>query len=169
VIGGPDLTYNGGERDAFIAKVSASGASLVYAGYIGGSGGDFGYGIAVDGTGNAYVVGFTYSDQTIFPVTLGPDLTYNGGDRDAFVAKMSDSGTALVYAGYIGGSGIDFGCGIAVDGAGNAYVTGITNSDQTSFPVTIGPDLTYNGGWDAFVAKVSIMWVRYLPLVVSGN
>ncbi len=53
----------------------------------------------------------------------GPDLTYNG-DRDAFVAKVNASGTALVYCGYIGGSGTDYGYGIAVDGSGNAYVTG---------------------------------------------
>jgi hypothetical protein len=153
VIGGPGLSFGGG-TDAFVAKVSPSGAALVYAGYIGGSGGDCGWRIAVDGAANAYVAGGTGSDQTTFPVTGGPDPTHNGGD-DAFVAKVSASGTALVYAGYIGGSYYDFGLGIAVDGAGNAYVTGWTGSPQDSFPVTGGPDLTHNGGWDAFVAKVS--------------
>jgi pimeloyl-ACP methyl ester carboxylesterase len=59
-----------------------------------------------------------------------------------------------VYCGYIGGSGDEYGLGIAVDGAGNAYVVGNTDSDGMSFPVTVGPDLTYNGGGDAFVAKV---------------
>jgi len=168
---GPDLTYNGGEKDAFVAKVSATGAALVYAGYIGGVGGDFGYDIAVDGVDNAYVVGFTSSDQTTFPVTHGPDSTYNGGGNDTFVAKVNASGAALIYAGYIGGSGTDYGIGIAVDGAGNAYVTGTTNSTQDSFPVNGGPDLTYNGGlWDAFVAEVSIVpWIFYLPLALNGN
>ena len=155
---GPDLTYNGDPRDTFVAKVKADGMGLVYAGYIGGSGNDRGRGIAVDSAGNAYVTGFTNSTQATFPVTVGPDLTYNGGDYDVFVAKVKADGTGLAYSGYIGGTGSDelgFGSGIAVDTAGNAYVTGYTDSTQATFPVTVGPDLTYNGGGsDAFVAKV---------------
>jgi hypothetical protein len=155
VSGGPDLTYNGGNfYDAFVAKVNASGTALTYCGYIGGGGDEKGYGIAVDGSGNAYVTGYTTSDQTTFPVTGGPDLTFNG-NRDAFVAKVNASGTALVYCGYIGGSGDDYGLGIAIDGGGNAYVTGCTTSTQATFPITVGPDLTLNGDYDAFVAKVN--------------
>ncbi len=154
---GPDLTFNGGgfTSDAFVAKVNAAGTALVYAGYIGGSGFDYGIGIAVDGSGNAYVTGITTSTEAAFPVTVGPDLTYNGGSFDGFVAKVNTGGTALVYAGYIGGSSFDVGSGIAVDGAGNAYVTGHTNSTEATFPGTVGPDLTYDGGVDAFVAKVN--------------
>ncbi len=150
---GPDLTFNG-VRDAFVAKVNDSGTALVYAGYIGGAGWDIGIGIAVDGTGAAYVTGWTDSSQASFPVAMGPDLTFNG-DRDAFVAKVNASGTALEYAGYIGGAGRDEGAGIAVDAAGNAYVTGVTASSEASFPVTVGPDVTLNGQEDAFVAKVN--------------
>jgi len=150
---GPDLTYNGG-NDAFVAKINAAGTALLYCGYIGGSGDEEGMGIAVDSSGNAYVVGETTSTEATFPVTVGPDLTFNGGN-DAFVAKVNAAGTALVYCGYIGGGGTDFGFGIAVDGSGNAYVTGQTNSTQATFPVTVGPDLTSNGGFDAFVAKVN--------------
>ena len=150
--GGPDLTSNGAE-DAFVAKVSASGTSLVYCGYIGGFGADYGSAIAVDGSGNAYVTGYTNSGEAAFPETGGPDLTYNG-NIDAFAAKVNASGTALDYCGYIGGSGADYGRGIAVDGAGYAYVTGGTDSAEASFPVTAGPDLTFNGVADAFVAKV---------------
>jgi hypothetical protein len=153
VKGGPDLSYNGG-GDAFVAKVRADGTGLVYAGYIGGIDGDGGSGIAVDGAGNAYVVGSTSSIEVNFPVKRGPDLTHNGVD-DAFVAKVRADGTSLVYAGYIGGSRVDVGNGIAVDAVGNAYVTGYTNSTEASFPVKGGPDLTHNGGWDAFVAKVT--------------
>ncbi len=150
---GPDLTSNG-LSDAFVAKVNAAGTALVYCGYIGGSNDDQGNGIAVDGSGNAYVTGFTASTQATFPVTVGPDLTSNGLD-DAFVAKVNAGGTALAYCGYIGGSGVDQGNGIAVDGTGNAYVTGITASTQATFPVTVGPDLTYNGGGvDAFVVRI---------------
>lgn len=153
---GPDLTYNGGTTDAFTAKVNAAGTALDYAGYIGGVADEVGSGVAVDTTGNAYVSGYTGSSQASFPVTGGPDVTYNGGPHDAFVAKVTATGAALDYAGYIGGSGDDFGNAITVDGTGNAYATGSTNSTQTTFPVTLGPDLTYNGGpFDAFVAKVS--------------
>jgi hypothetical protein len=153
---GPDLTYNGGVRDAFVAKVNAPGTALLYCGYIGGSGDDVGYGIAVDSSGNAYVTGRTNSSEATFPVTVGPDLTYNGGLFDAVVAKVNAAGTALLYCGYIGGSGDDFGFGIAVDSSGNAYVTGWTTSTEATFPVTVGPDLTSNGGPnDAFVAKIA--------------
>ena len=154
---GPDLEYNGGGGDAFVAKVRADGRGLVYCGYIGGSGDDRGNGIAVDEAGNAYVIGYTDSSETqSFPVTVGPDLTYNGGYVDAFVAKVGADGTGLVYCGYIGGSERDYGRGVAVDGAGNAYVTGYTWSSEASFPVTVGPDLTHNTYHDAFVAKVAV-------------
>ena len=152
---GPDLTFNGGFRDVFVAKVNADGAALAYAGYIGGTESDRGQGIAVDAAGNAYVTGFTDSPEASFPVTVGPDLTFSGAD-DAFVAKVNADGTALAYAGYIGGTAFDQGQGIAVDAAGNAYVIGLTDSPEASFPVTVGPDLTFNGGFrDAFVAKVN--------------
>ncbi len=152
---GPDLTFNGG-YDAFVAKVKADGSGLVYCGYIGGSEVEFGLGIAVDASGNAYVTGFTYSDQTTFPVTGGPDLTFNGGGYDAFVGEVKADGSGLTYAGYIGGGAADSGTAIAVDSGGNAYITGVTLSDQTTFPATGGPDLSYNGGnGDAFVAKVA--------------
>lgn len=161
---GPDLTYNGGPEgsawDAFVAKVKADGTGLVYAGYIGGSGYDGAKAIALDGVGSAYVTGETYSDEATFPVTVGPDLTYNGGHADAFVAKVKEDGTGLAYAGYIGGSPVgystagDYGLGIAVDAAGSAHVVGMTNSPESTFPVRGGPDLTHNGYDDTFVAKV---------------
>ena len=150
---GPDLTFNGG-TDAFVAKVDSSGTGLVYCGYIGGSNGDIGLGIAVDGSGSVYVTGNTSSNQSTFPVLVGPDLTHNGGG-DAFVAKVDSSGTGLIYCGYIGGSGNDGANGIAVDVSGNAYVTGTTDSTESTFPETVGPDLTYNGGGDTYVAKVN--------------
>ncbi len=151
---GPDLTFNGGSEDAFIAKVAPDGTGLVYCGYIGGSAADGALKIAVDASGSAYVAGYTNSDESTFPVVTGPDLTYNGYP-DAFVAKVDPAGTTLVYCGYIGGEWLDTAMGIAVDGLGNAYVSGATASDQKTFPVKAGPDLTFNGQtYDAFVAKV---------------
>lgn len=152
---GPDLTYNGG-ADAFVAKVNALGTSLVYCGYVGGSATEIGLGVAVDAAGRACLTGIAGSDETTFPVEAGPDLTYNGGDSDAFVAVVNAQGTRLVSCGYIGGSGRDEGHGIAVDVTGNAYVTGATSSTEADFPVRVGPDPTYNGGSsDAFVAKLA--------------
>jgi hypothetical protein len=154
VLYGPDLTYNGGSTDAFVAKVNPSGTAFLYCGYIGGSGDDSANGIAVDGSGNAYVTGETNSTQITFPVLYGPDMSHNGS-TDAFVAKVNPLGTTLLYCGYIGGSSGDNGRGIAVDGSGNAYVTGDTSSIQPTFPALSGPDLTHNGSTDAFVAKVN--------------
>jgi len=159
---GPDLTFNGGNIDAFVAKLDSTGTAFLYCGYIGGSGSETGYGIAVDGSGNAYITGHTDSTQATFPVLFGPDLTYNGDDSDAFVAKVNSTGTALLYCGYIGGSDIDTSYGIAVDSYGNAYVTGETESTQATFPVTVGPDLTYNTWGDVFVAKVDSMGTALL-------
>jgi hypothetical protein len=147
-----DTTYNGG-GDVFVAKLAPSGGALTYATYLGGSGGDHGYGIAVDGSGSAYVTGQTSSAN--FPTTAGAfDTTYNSG-TDAFVAKLAPSGGALTYATYLGGSGYDVGQGIAVDGAGGAYVAGSAGS--ANFPTTAGAfDTTYNeGSRDAFVAKLA--------------
>jgi hypothetical protein len=149
---GPDLTHNGG-IDAFVAKVNSAGTDLVYCGYIGGSGDDTCLGIAVDDSGNAYVSGETYSSQTTFPVKVGPDLTYNGGGADAFIARVNASGTELDYCGYIGGSGGETASGIAIDSAGSIYVSGHTSSSATTFPVKVGPSLIYTGG--GYVAKVA--------------
>jgi len=178
---GPDLTHNGG-YDAFVAKLNANGTGLLYCGYIGGSENDYGLGIAVDGDGNSYVTGNAYSDEATFPVTVGPDLTFNGS-VDVFAARVDATGTGLNYCGYIGGSGYDRGNGIAVDGDGNAYVTGRTESDEATFPVTVGPDLTFNGFYDAFVVKVNangtgLLYCGYIGgsdydncygIVVDGN
>ncbi len=138
IAGTSTIVYNQG--DVFVAKVTASGSGLAYYRTIAGSGNDLGYAVAVDGAGNAYVAG--QATSTDLPVTVGPDLMPNG-NTDAFVAKVNASGSALVYCGYLGGSGIEEARGIAVDILGNAYVTGSTGSDQTTFPEYRGPGLTY--------------------------
>jgi len=152
---GPDLAYNGGPSDAYVAKVNAAGTVLSYCGFIGGADNDKGTAIAADTSGNAYVVGLTASVETSFPVTGGPDLYYGGGTYDAFVAKVNAAGTGLSYCGYIGGLDEDQCQGIVVDESGNAYVTGYTKSTPPNFPAKVGPDLSYNGAADAFVAKVN--------------
>ena len=138
----------GGNWDAFVLKLNAAGSTLAYSTYIGGNAGDFGFGIAVDASGNAYVVGCTFSAN--FP-TFNPYQAAIGGNLDAFVLKLNAAGSALVYSTYLGGSGEDHGDGIAVDASGNAYVVGSTPS--TDFP-TFSPFQANNGGgWDAIVLK----------------
>ncbi len=139
---GPDLTFNG-QVDAFVAKISSSGEEIIYCGYIGGEGEDVATAIAVDSAGFAYLTGYSGSTEITFPVTFGPDLEYNGGFYDAFVAKVSAAGNYLVYCGYLGGSGYEAGLGLSVDSWGCAYVTGFTSSNQESFPVKEGPELTF--------------------------
>ncbi|MGE5397654.1 MAG: SBBP repeat-containing protein [Chitinophagales bacterium] len=141
-----------GNQDAFLVRVNANGNALDYSGYIGGSGYDIGNSIAVEDSGRAYVTGETLSSD--FPVTNnGPDNTYNGGNSDGFVARVNDDGSALEYCGYIGGSSTDSCHGIAVDGNGQAYITGETLSSD--FPITYWPDGVYKGGYsDAFVSRV---------------
>ena len=131
-----------------VTEFNATGSGLVFSTYLGGSGQDIGWGIAVDSRGSAYVVGSTASHN--FPtVSL---LQKRGGAVDAFISKLNPAGSALVYSTYLGGTGEDDGFGIAVDSAGNSYVTGATNS--TGFP-TKNPLLVAKApGYDAFVAKI---------------
>lgn len=146
-------------------------AVLVYAGYIGGLGGDFGRAIAVDSDGNAYVTGLTDAigpafTPASFPVTVGPDLTHNGY-IDAFVAQVKANGRRLIYAGYIGGDGGDESNAIAADEDGNIYVTGLTVSTEASFPLVTGPALTLVGDGAAFVAKIGQTGTPAPPVIPS--
>ncbi|WP_196305245.1 DUF7948 domain-containing protein [Metabacillus sediminilitoris] len=148
-----DTTYNGGPFDAFVTKLNPTGSALVYSTYLGGSSDDQGTDIFVDAEGNAYVTGFTQSPD--FPTTSGAfDTTFNGGS-DAFVTKLNSTGSApLLYSTYLGGNTGEQAFAIAVDAAGNAYVTGFTISED--YPTTSGAfDTSYNGFSDAFVAKIS--------------
>jgi hypothetical protein len=142
-----------GTNDAFVAKLNATGTAWIYTTYLGGSGNDHGLDIAVDAEGNAYVTGLTTGN---FP-TVNPLQGNSRGGFDAFVAKLNATGSALVYSTHLGGSrdegGFDFNQDIAVDGEGNVYVTGRTNS--TDFPIASPLQPTNRGGYDAFVAKIN--------------
>ena len=151
--GAYDESYNGGTSDAFVAKLNTSGSALVYATYLGGSGEEYGNGIDIDTGGKVYVIGDTNS--TDFPVTTGGfDTSFNGGNSDAFVIKLSSDGSALSYATYIGGNSPDFGNDIAINSTGGVFVTGTTNSNN--FPITPwGFDVSYNGYTDVYLLKLN--------------
>ena len=150
-----DTTYEGG--DAFVTKLNPSGTGLVYSTFVGGRWADDARGIALDGVGNAYVTGRTYSSN--FPTTPGAfDTTFNGktGNTppDAYVTKINAAGSSLIYSTFIGGKAYDIGWAIVVDVDGSAYVVGRT--DSSAYPVTAdGFDTSYNGNADAFLTRLN--------------
>ena len=148
-----DKTHNANGPDAFVAKLNAAGSGLVYSTYLGGSGTDVGNSVAIDGGGSAYVTGYTTS--TNFPVTRGAFQTAAPASDNAFVTKLNSGGTGLQYSTYLGGSGRDDGTSIAVNGAGEVYLTG--NTSSADFPTIAwnAYDDTYNGGGDAFLLKLT--------------
>jgi hypothetical protein len=139
----------GGGGDAFVTKLNASGSALVYSTYLGGTGPDSATGIALDGSGDAYVTGDTVSNN--FPTTPGSSQPVKGAE-EGFVSELNPNGSALVYSTYLGGSAETYANGIAVDRSGNAYVTGWTPSGN--FPTTPGAFATGSAG-GAFVAKLN--------------
>ena len=142
-------TYGGGPNDAYVAKVNPAGSALVYSTFLGGTGAETGLGIAVDVAGDAYVTGLTSSPN--FLVVSALQTSFGGGVCDGFVTKLDSTGAA-VYSTYLGGSGFDVGYGIAADAAGNAFVTGLTESPDFPTVTPVQPSLV--GGQDAFVAKI---------------
>jgi MYXO-CTERM domain-containing protein len=151
-----DTTVAG--TDAFVVKVAPDGSTLEYATFLGGSTTEFGYGIAVDATGAAYVGGSTLSQD--FPVRNAVQSS-NAGNFDGFVSKLTPAGDALVYSTYLGGSYADELYGVAVDAKGAVYVSGWTGS--TDFPTANAVQPTFGGGtWESFVAKIG-----NAPLIVD--
>src|SRR5262249_33156845 len=148
----PLQANKGSGADAFVARLSADGSTLLFSTYLGGNGDDFSNGIAVDPTtGDALITGATLS--TNFP-TANPRQRNKSGDYDAFVARLSADGSTLVFSTYLGGSAADFSNGIAVDPTtGEALIAGTTTS--ANFP-TANPLQPRNAGdYDAFVARLS--------------
>ncbi|MDP9114749.1 MAG: SBBP repeat-containing protein [Acidobacteriota bacterium] len=153
-VAGAIQPVNRGAQDAFIAKLSPSGGALSYSTYLGGSGAtgsEQANGIAVDGSGNAYVAGVTNS--TDFPVTAGVLQTQFKGVSDAFAAKLNPSGSALVYSTYLGGSDLDWGSAIGIDGSGDAYIAGYSSSGD--FPQSNPTQAGFGGLYDAFVSELN--------------
>ncbi|MDQ6910002.1 MAG: SBBP repeat-containing protein, partial [Actinomycetota bacterium] len=145
------------DPDAFVAKITPSGADLVYSTFLGGTGPDNALAVAVDGQGAAYVTGETQSRDfpTANPLQSEPNGV--GGSSltatDVFVTKVNPDGSGLGYSTYLGGGGSEKGAGIAVDRDGSAYVTG--NTGSANFPVVRPVQANKNGDTDAFVSRLS--------------
>ena len=168
---------NAGSVDAFITKINKGGASFAFSTYLGGTGDDRAWGVAIDQALNVYVTGSTLTPCTpasttttmcnptdTFPTTSGAFQPYNTsespGYSDVFVTKLNYPGTALVYSTLLGGALSDSPAGIAVDSSGNAYITGYTES--SNFPTANAVQASYTGGTcggkpcpDAFIAEVN--------------
>src|SRR5690606_518382 len=134
--------------DAFAARLSPDGATLVYGTFLGGVERDFAYGVAVDASGAATVAGSTRSAD--FPTTAGAYDPSHHGQADAFVAHLAVGGGALAYSTFLGGSDYDHAQAVTLGADGAATVTGSTFG--AGFPTTPGAyDPSHNGGNDAFV------------------
>lgn len=163
--GAYQTTLNGELQDVTVTKISAGGATLAWSTYLGGTGGDLAFGIAVDASGNVTITGSSSSSD--YPTTAGAyDQTLNGS-YDIIVTQLNPTGTALNWSTFVGGSGNDVRGYLAIDPGGNFCVTGYTGSPD--FPTTPGAhDTTYNGdSTDVFVFKLSaggssLSWSSFL-------
>jgi hypothetical protein len=162
IAGSPPISAYHGSGDAYVVKLNTSGTELVYGTFLGGIGYDDGHGIDVDGTGDAYITGYT--DSGGFPMYGQPYQDHIRGGTDAFVAKLNPAGNSFVWSTFLGGSGDDFGHSIAVDDLGNSYVTGSTTSSD--FPL-VNAIAGIPGGSNAFAVKLdtaghSLVWSTIL-------
>ncbi len=155
--GAYDTSHNGGV-DTFVSKLDTDLSTLISSTFIGGSDEDWPYSssrpysLAADSAGNVYVTGWT--NCVDYPTTAGAyDTSHNGG-VDAFVSKFDAGLGALMASTFIGGSGDEYACSLAIESTGNIYVAGWTSS--IDYPTTIGAyDTSHNGGWiDAFLSKL---------------
>ncbi len=155
--------------EAFITKLNASGSGLLFSTFLGGSGDDVGNGIALDGSGNIYVAGYTTSPNfpAVNAVQSAPSATENC--TNAFVTKINPAVPSYVFSTYLGGSKCDRANGVALDGAANVYVTGSTTSSDfltaSAFQAAIGDE--FSG--DAFVTKLSTTGSMGYSTYLGGN
>ena len=139
----------GGKRDVFITKLDPTGTELLYTTYLGGKKNDEGYAVKVTDSGQAYLTGYTRSRD--FPLTPSAWQSRSGGGDEAFIAKLSADGTALEYATYLGGEGLDHAKDIALDASGQVFIAGMTKSPD--FPTQNAWQAHKAGAQDAFIAK----------------
>lgn len=159
-----DTTHNG-TVDGFALQLTNNGRSLVYSTFLGGNQADWGEDVAVDGCGQVWVTGRTWS--TDYPTTPDAFATTLSGERNAFITRLAATGTAVHYSSYLGGSDWDHGLALAADALGRVWITGETRS--TDFPTTTNAfDETPNGDYDIFVTNFDLRQAPTLTLTLTG-
>ncbi|HEV2799592.1 MAG TPA: SBBP repeat-containing protein [Pyrinomonadaceae bacterium] len=160
--------------NVFVSKLNPAGTALVYSTFVGGSASELSGGLAVDATGQAYLTGNTVSND--FPTTAGAFQTARGGELDVFVSKLNPAGNGFAYSTLIGGGDNDHGSSIAVDAAGNAYVTGMSGTSADgqidfNFPTTPGAfQRAFGGTWgDAYALKLNPTGTSLLYSTLLGG
>ena len=156
----PLQSAKSGGTDAFVAKISADGSTLLYSTYLGGQGYDSASGIAIDLNGSLVIAGTTASPD--FP-TVNAAFSYHGvaPHSDAFVTRLAPDGSSVVYSTYFGGSGDDTADGVALDVGGNAYIAGTTNSPD--LPIRDPVQASLAGTFAAALDPAgSLLWATYL-------
>jgi hypothetical protein len=159
------LTTAGGGGDIFVSKFNPSGSGLLFSTYLGGSGADAASAILLDSSGYIYLVGSTFSPD--FPITAGAAQTVYGGFGDAFLTKLKPDASALVYSTYVGGSQADNATALALDSAGDVFLTGSTQSPD--FPTLNPLQLSLAGVSNAFVTKVNPTGTAFLYSTYLGG
>jgi Calx-beta domain-containing protein/beta-propeller repeat-containing protein/OmpA family protein len=168
-----DTTFNGpaggnpGGGDQFVAQYDTDSGARGFVTYVGGSGDDIAMSLAVDGSGNSYVAGWTLSNN--FPLTPGaPDTTYGGGGSDGVLFKLNAAGSSLVYSTYLSGGLNDVPRKIHLGSGGALTIAGDTRSSD--FPATAGAaDATHNGGYDGFVARLNAGGTAFDYVTFAGS
>jgi hypothetical protein len=156
---GSDYPY-----DVFVSKLSKDGATLLFSTFFGGSGDDYVTGLSVDNSGNAYIAGYTNS--TDFPLK-NPIIASFAGESKGFVAKIDTTGSSLIYSTYLGGSQNDSISALTVDGSGNVYVVGGT--DSSDFPILNALQPTINTAWNGFITKLGPLGATVFSTYFGGS
>jgi len=158
--------------DVFVTKINAAGTAIVYSTFLGGNGwNEYGLGIAVDSSGNAYITGAT--NATDFPGVTGGSIQSSfggtGSNRDAFATRINAAGNAIDWSTYLGGSGDEIAYGIAADSSGNCYVVSATGSSTLSFIDGSALQPSSNGNGDAFVVKIDSSGAKVYATFLGGS
>jgi uncharacterized delta-60 repeat protein len=148
--GAYDGTFNGGV-DVFVSRLDADLSTLEKSTFIGGSGDDSAYALALDSTGRVYVAGYTNDAPTDYPVTTGAYDESHDVSEDVFISRFDADLSTLEKSTFIGGSSEDSAYALALDSTGRVYVTGFTIS--TNYPTMGAYDGTFNGGYDVFISR----------------
>jgi hypothetical protein len=157
-------------QKGFITKLNSTGSDLIFSTFLGGSGDNYVTGITLDKSENVYVAGYTSSSD--FPVTLGAFQVKYGGNTDAFVTKLDNTGSSLIYSTYLGGQSLDYILSIIVNENGNAFIAGVTSSKD--FPSTTPGEmgsflLVFNPLGNSLIYSIFHVFGKNMTCDQSGN